>query len=248
MSDTTTENALQGAATEPAELPATETAPETGQEQPATQESTPAKPSQPDPRDQAIRQLAFEQRETRRQLQAAREQLERIQPRDPNAQPTPAEYDAQLEQRAAQLIERRETAAKQEAAIARGNAAFPDFTQRCNQIAEMGAADNPAFMATIWEVPEAHQVISDLAEHPAEAARILKLPPARMALELAKLSQAIATPAAAPAPVKATTAAPPPIKPLDTAPRGEVNPATMSSEQFKEYWNKTTRSGVRPGF
>ena len=259
MSDTTEHDARQAAATEPsATEPAvppatTETAPAPGQEQTPPAESTAATPDakadpKGDPRDRAIRQLAFEQRETRRQLQAAREELERLHPRDPNAPPAPAELDRIVEERARALIEQRETQGRTEAAIAAGNAAYPDFTERCNELAAMGAADNPAFMSTIWKIPEGHKVIAELAGNPADAARILKLPPVDLALELAGMAARIsAAPAPAPAPAKATSRAPPPITPLATAARTEVNPETMSEAAFQAWWNKQPRARSRPG-
>jgi hypothetical protein len=262
MSDTTEQDARQALATEPsftepANPPATETAPAPGQEQPPPADSTTVKPDpkadpKADPRDRAIRQMAFEQRETRRQLQAARDELERIHPRDPNAPPAPADIERMVQERAQALIEHRETQGRTEAAIAAGNAAYPDFTERCNELASMGAADNPAFMSTIWKIPDGHKVIVELAGNPADAARILKLPPVDLALELAGLAQRIsaapsAAPAPAPAPERATSRAPPPITPLATAARTEVNPETMSEAAFQVWWNKQTRARSRPG-
>lgn len=220
--------------------PETETAP--GAETTPPTEDKPADPPKPapDPRDRAIRQLAFEQRETRRQLQAAREQLERNQPpRDPNAPPSQADFERQVQERAQAMIERQETTARSEAWIAKGNAEYPDFTERCNDLANLGAGENPAFMAAIGRLDNGHKVIADLAANPGETARILRLPAVDLAIELAGIGHRIAT--APPPAAKPTTQAPPPIRPLQTTARAEVRPENMDSDEFQIYYNKKTR-------
>lgn len=259
MTDTTTDDAKQAAATEPsATEPATpqvvprgtpapandKTAPAPGQEQDPPDEAKPAAPKPPDPKDLAIRRLAFEQRETKRQLKEAQERLERAQPKDPNAPLTQADIDRQVEERAQAIIAQREQAAKNEAWVAKGNAEFPDFNERCNVLADIGAGDNPAFMTAIGRLPEGHKVIAELAADPAEATRILKLSPVELGLELAGISARIAAPEAPepapPTPIP-TTKAPPPIRPLATASRAETSPENMTSEQYQKWWNKRTR-------
>ena len=178
----------------------------------------------------------------KREAQELREQLARLQPpRDPNAPPSQADFDRVVQQRAQQLIEQREATAKSEQWVSAGNAEYSDFTARCNQLADLGAAENPAFMQAIGELPAGHKVIADLAENPAEAARILKLPPIRMALELANVSARLA--AAPPPPPKPVSQAPPPIRPLSTQARAEKNPEAMSSDEYQRWWNdRTTRT------
>lgn len=250
MSGTTESDARAAAATEPsatetqtAILPETrtETAPGADTDPPDdTQPAEPPKPATPDPRDRAIRQLAFEQRETRRQLQAAREALERAQPqRDPNAPLTQADFDRVVEQRAQALNEQREAAARSDTWVSAGNAEFADFTSRCNALADMGAAESPGFMQTLGEIPDGHRVIAELADNPAEAARILKLPPIRMALELAAVSARLA--AAPPPPAKAVSQAPPPIRPLTTQARADTNIANLDGDAFLRAWQRRKR-------
>ncbi len=214
-------------------------APEPGTEQDPPAEDPKADTTpKPDPRDRAIRQMAFDLRETRRQAAAAQAALDKLQPRDPKAPPTQADFDRQVQQRAEALVAQRETAAKSEAWIAAGNTDYADFTERCNALADMGAAENQAFMQTIGKLPGGHKVVAELAADPAEAARILKLAPIDLALELAGLSQRIA---AKPATPKPTTQAPPPIRPLATAARAELNPDRMEPAEFQKWWNKKTR-------
>lgn len=244
MSDTTHDaRATEPSATESQTdiQPETETAP--GAETEAPTEEKPADPPKPapDPRDRAIRQLAFEQRETRRQLQAAREQLERNQPpRDPNAPPSQADFERQVQERAQAMIEQQETTARSEAWIAKGNAEYPDFTERCNELAALGAGENPAFMAAIGRLPDGHKVIADLAANPGETARILRLPAVDLAIELAGIGHRIAsTPAPA---AKPTTQAPPPIRPLQTTARAEVNLSNLDGAAFRSAFLKQFRT------
>lgn len=250
MSDTTTTDAQAAAATEPsateqqtAPPPETRTdaAPgaDTTDPKPDDKPADPPKPP-PDPRDRAIRQLAFEQRESKRELAAAREELARLQPRDPNAPPSQAEFDRLVAERAAAMLQAREAQSKTEVWINKGNAEYADFTERCNELANMGAQGNQAFIDAIGELPDGHKVIAELAASPADAARILQLPPLSMGIELASMAHRIAS--APPPPPKPTTQAPPPIRPLATASRAEVNLNTLDGDAFLAAWNKKTRT------
>lgn len=246
MSETTDVDAGQAAATEPSATETQTTQPETRTDPaPGAETTTPPPEEKPiekpalDPKDREIRRLAFEQREARRQLAAANEQLERIQPRDPNAPPSPEQYQRDIEVQAQKLIEQREIRERTETAIAAGNAEYPDFNERCNQVAQMGAAENAAFMGTIWKLPAAPAVIAQLSENPAETARILSLPPLDLALELAAMSHRItATPAPTPAP-KPTTQAPPPIRPLATQARTETRLEDLDGDAYLEAYRKS---------
>lgn len=254
MTDTALSDARQAAATEPsatepAPLPAKDDAPAPGTEQTPPTDAKPAdeKPK-PDPKDLAIRRLAFEQRETQRQLKATREALERAQPaKDPNAPLTQADIDRLVDERAEAKLAAREQTAKNEAWVAAGNADYPDFTEKCNVLADIGAGDNPAFMAAIGKLPAGHKVVAELAADPAEATRILKLSPVELALELAGISTRIAV-ATAPEPkaepvLVPVTKAPPPIRPLAAAAtaRTDKRPEDMSSDEYQAYWNKRSR-------
>lgn len=239
MSDTSNNQATEPSATESQTdtQPATETAPGAETTTPTT-ETPPAdetKPT-PDPRDRAIRQMAFEARETRRQLQALRDEQARANPRDPNAPPSQADLEQAVEQRAQALVEQRAQAEATQTWVAAGNAAFPEFTGMCNELASMGAAENPAFMAAINRVTDGHKVIAELAADPAETARILKLPAVDLAIAVATMSHRIA--AAPPPPPRQTTQAPPPIRPLATAARAEVNLSNLEGAAFRSAFLK----------
>lgn len=248
MSETTTTDVREASATEPSATetqidpqPATRTDPAPGAETTTPEPESKPLPGKPhlDFKDKEIRRIAEEQRETRRQLRVAQEQLERIQPRDPNAPPSPEQYQRDIEVQAQKLIEQREIRERTETAIAAGNAEYPDFNERCNQVAQMGAAENAAFMGTIWKLPAAPAVIAQLSENPAETARILSLSPIDLALELAAMSHRItATPAPTPAP-KPTTQAPPPIRPLATQARTETRLEDLDGDAYLAAYRKS---------
>lgn len=237
MSETTTDDATQGAPQgDTAPQPATETAPPPGTEQATpTEPQTAAEPPKPDPRDRAIRQMAFEARENKRQLQAATEALAKLNPPDPNAPPTQAELDRLVDQRATVLVEQRETQARSTAWIAAGNADFPDFTERCNTLADLGAGSNAAFMAAVSKIGAAHKVVAELASNPGEAVRVLALPPVDMAVELAAMSYRIG---AAQPPPKPTTQAPPPIRPITGTARAEPDPSKMDGDEYLRWFRE----------
>lgn len=245
-SQTSDHDARQAAATEPSRTEpetspeTTETAPPPGTEQPAPDEAKPPERTKEELAERALRRTFVEARETERKLRLAQEQLERLKPpRDPNAPPSQEEFDRAVEQRAAAMLEQRETATRSEAWIAKGNAEYPDFTERCNDLANLGAGENPAFMAAIGRLDNGHKVIADLAANPGETARILRLPAVDLAIELAGIGHRIAT--APPPAAKPTTQAPPPIRPLATTARAEVRPENMDSDEFQIYYNKKTR-------
>lgn len=252
MTDTALSDARQAAATEPSAtepatpLPATDkTAPAPGSEQDPPDEAKPADaPKPPDPKDLAIRRLAFEQRETKRKLKEAQDRLAVAQPKDPNAPLTRADIDRHIEERAQAIIAEREQKATNEAWVAKGAAEYSDFNARCNVLADLGAGENPAFMAAIGKLPTGHKVIAELADDPAEVTRILELSPVELGMEIASISARISAadaPDPAPPPPVVVTAAPPPIKPLATRARADVRPEDMSSEQYMAWWNKRTR-------
>jgi hypothetical protein len=248
MSDTTTrdDDARQAAATEPSQTEpetspetTTETAPPPGTEQtpPAVR---PAERTQAELDQRALRRTFIEAREHERELRLVKEQLARLQPpRDPNAPPSQEEFDRAVQERAEAVIQQRAQAEATQTWVAAGNAAYPDFTERCNELASMGAAENPAFMAAIGRVENGHKVIAELASDPAETARILKLSPVDLAIAVASMSHKIA--AAPPPPPKPTTQAPPPIRPLATAARAEVNLSNLDGAAFRSAFLKQYR-------
>lgn len=246
MSDTTTDDDDAKPSGQRTDQPANDAKPGSQPPNPEGEGEPPAPPDdkpKPDPRDRAIRQLAFAEREAKRQLKELQDRAAQSEPpRDPNAPPSQADIERIISERVTATIAQREQAAASEAWIAKGTADYPDFNERCNALADMGAGQNPAFMAAIGKLPEGQRVISDLADHPAEAHRILTLPPVELALELAAMAARLA---AAPAPVKPSSSAPAPIRPLTATSRAEVDPERMTEAQYQDYWNKKTRRSRR---
>lgn len=244
MSDTTaTDDARQAAATEPSQTEpetspetTTETAPPPGTEQTPPADAKPERTKE-ELAERALRRTFIEQRETERRLRLVQEQLARLQPpREPGAPPSPEEFDRAVQERAEALNQQRAQAEATQTWVAAGNAAYPDFTERCNELASMGAAENPAFMAAIGRVTDGHKVIAELAADPAETARLLKLPAVDLAIAVASMSHRIA--AAPPPPPRQTTQAPPPIRPLATAARAEVNLSNLDGAAFRSAFLK----------
>lgn len=249
------DDARQAAATEPS-VTEPETKPVADKTPPAPSAETDEpgaapveKPKVLDARDKAIRALAVEQRELRRQLAAERERADRAAPaKDPNAPLSQADFDKLVDERAEAKVAERERTTKTEAWIAAGNAEYADFTVKCNEIADMGG-NTPSFVAAIGRVPAGHKVVAHLAEEPAEAVRILKLPPVEMAIEISAIAHRLAAEATAaeavepePKPVTRMAA---PIKPISTTARAEPRPETMSESQYQKYWNERTRGKNR---
>ena len=139
------------------------------------------------------------------------------------------------------MIDRREGKARVDTFQAAGMAEYSDWNDRCDQIADMGGAENKAFMRAITAIPGGHKIVADLAENPVEAARILALPDIEMTIALVGMRQRSASEATRTATVAAVSKAPPPIKPITATARAEVNLATMSEADFQKEWNKRTR-------
>lgn len=117
----------------------------------------------------------------------------------------PQPNQAEIDRKATEIANQREFQRKFDAFDALGRKEFPDFREKCNTLASIGASERPDFMPIVLDMPEAHKIIVQLADNPDEAERILSLPTPRLALELAKLS--LAKP-------KPVSSAPEPIKPL----------------------------------
>lgn len=139
---------------------------------------------------------------------------------DGNERPAPsANSDDIVERKAAELIEQRAFKNRIDSWAEAGNRDFKDdFTDRCNLIAGLGPG--PEFMAIVTDpdvVKDGHKVVAELADDPEEAQRILRLPPVKMALELARIGDRLATPRS-PAP-KQISKVPAPVSPVGGQPQ-----------------------------
>jgi hypothetical protein len=135
-------------------------------------------------------------------------------------------------------IERR--AQEKAVAIAQAN----EFNKQCNSIVEVGKKEfkdwdeavknlnlvgalgqgvSPEFLETAVELKSPHKVLHYLGTNLEEAEKIAKLPPKRMALEMARVEALLNAPAA-PAPAPAVSNAPPPVIPVG----GAAKPGALS--------------------
>lgn len=106
---------------------------------------------------------------------------------------------------------------------------FPDFRERCQELARMGGHQRD-FVELIVGMEDGHTVAARLAENPEEAVRILHLPPSRMAMELGRMSAKGLEPVKPP-----QSAAPPPIKPLGGNGRADGD-ANLTDDQWYAKW------------
>jgi hypothetical protein len=114
-----------------------------------------------------------------------------------------------------------------------GRKDFPDFVDRCNTIASLGAAENPVFMQAVTSMDDGHQVVARLAENPQKAMEILSLPPVAMAVALARYANN--TPAPKPPPV---STAPKPVKPISGAAKVDPDLTKASDSEWYRQWVK----------
>lgn len=185
----------------------------------------------------ALAEARSNERETKRQLEALTAQKAPPSPPPVVTQPevVPA---SEVEKRAAQLLDERQ------------------FVDACNDIADAGAAKHPDFgeavrnFELLGEMPKAFleavtalgkddgaKVYYDLGKDPAEAARVFRLPPVKMAMELQKM--AAATPK-----IAAISKVPDPIEPITpNRGRGDAEPDPVKdSAAWTAWFNKARRN------
>ena len=209
------------------ETPATEQAPETGTEQ---QDAEPQKDDPPRPKhkpwfQERIDTVTREKYEAIRRAEAAEALAERLSKGEAPKQDIPQDIDSLAEKKAAELVQQREFNAKCDAIYSSGNGEFgQEWDTTLANFGMLGGLNQP-FLEAVTELPDAHKVLHQLGSDMDAAARIMSLPPIKMAFELAKLSSK---------PVKTApvTKAPPPIAPLDGAGSpggGEPDPSNVAA-------------------
>lgn len=211
---------------------------------------------------QLTRQKGDLERE-RLQLQAELEAAKKTAPKDEGGEPTrepsqsvttgPQPTIQELVQMEAQRLREAEKFRDSVNTVMKdGHAKYDDFDTRCNFLADLGATENPAFMATIVDLEGGHDIIAKLSEEPEEAQRIFALPPVKLAAELGRMSAKLTTPAAAPKKeTKPISSAPPPIKTIDgsakptTAPSSDDNDADWFAKRMRQREEKKLGRGAR---
>lgn len=105
---------------------------------------------------------------------------------------------------------------------------FEDFGERIENFRKIGGMQ-PALVEIAQELGNPAKILYDLAADPDEAARIMELPPARMAAAVAKLVAKPPVKAAAP------SKAPPPITRVTGTASPEPDPEKMSAKEWREW-------------
>jgi hypothetical protein len=160
-------------------------------------------------------------------------QGQQLDPNQGQKPPTQAEYQAAVRQEAARIAEAQAYQSKLVSFDNAGRKDFPDFVDRCNTIASLGAAENPVFMQAVTSIDDGHKVVAQLAENPQKAMEILSLPPVAMAVALARYAQN--TPAPKPPPV---STAPKPVKPISGAAKVDPDLTKASDSEWYRQWVK----------
>jgi hypothetical protein len=243
MSETIEPAAPEGVAAPP---PAQDEAPQPGTEQ----ENQAAKPEgEGEQKDQPKRKPWFQERiddlvrekwDERRRAEAAEAELATIRQGQSLQQPaqdgqklplTAADIDRLANERAAHIAAEQRFNADCNKVYNEGKAAHADFDEAVQGLSML--APRREFFEAVTELPDAANVYYHLGKNLDEAARILRLPPVKMAVELAKLSSG-----AKPKPV---SRAPAPIQPVNGAARGEPDPDKMSIGDWVKWREKQIR-------
>jgi hypothetical protein len=222
----------------------------------AEQAADQAKPLYPAWFQRRIDQLSAERSEARRENEALKQQLDVVLSRltqTTAAQPAadaqdaapaqakpvaaapvkPALIDADIDrlvaERAAQLSKVKSLDEACNKVYETGAEEFPDFEDKLGTFKLLGGVQ-PHFLEMMTALPNAHKVLYELGKDPDNAERVMRMEPARAAIELAKLDAKLGAPAS-----RAVSRAPAPIKPVDATSRAESDPENMSMSEFVKW-------------
>lgn len=116
-----------------------------------------------------------------------------------------------------------------------GKDEFDDFDRTINTFSMFNGIPN-SVLDIVTDMPKGHAVLYALGKDPDLIEKVVKMSPAKQALELARLEAGLNKPVA-----KAISNAPAPVKPLDGSGRSEEDPSKMSMEDFVAWRAKTAR-------
>ena len=201
-------------------------------------EAEPEKPKQTPWWQKRIDDITREKHDARREADNLRAQLTALAAPDPATQPDPAQpagqqpkqmtqaqIDAMVDQRAEQKRQAADFNAKCNETFDKGKADFPDFEQSLANFRLLGGMP-PSLIEAALETGEGHKVLYELGKNPDDAARIMQMPPARMAVAVARLAMA-------PAKQATISKAPAPISPIGS---GVVTTADPSDKDSMDAW------------
>lgn len=150
----------------------------------------------------------------------------------PAPDPQPAVSDEEIERRVTERAAQMNAAARFNDACNSvadtGKKEFKDWDETLRNLTMVGAIGkdvSPDFLETAIELKDAHKILHYLGGNLEEAGKIAKMPPKKMALEMARIEASIHAPAPVPAPAPISSA-PAPVVPIT----GAAKPGTPSIE------------------
>jgi hypothetical protein len=177
------------------------------------------------------------QREAERErVKALEERVEALiraqgQSAAPATQPTaPAVPQGDMEAMVAAEVTRRQFDEACNNTYSAGKHKFQDFDDAVKGFSLIGGAPKP-FLEAVTALDHGADVFYTLGKDPGEAIRIINLPPAKQAIELARLEAKIT----APPPPKPVSRAPSPISPIATGHEVDENAEPDPAENPKAY-------------
>jgi hypothetical protein len=252
MSETTELPAAENAAATPAEPTSPEPGTEAAGPRPQQAETTPnetegeqeQRPKRTPWFQERIDTLTREKWDERRRADAAEQALQLIRHtqasngQQPPAEgqpraPTQAEIDRLATERAKQIAAEQQFNAACNKVYEDGKGSHADFDEAVRGIGMLtGGAPPREFLDAVTALPDGAEVYYQLGKNLDEAARIMQLPPVRMAVELAKLSGK---------PARAKSNAPAPIQPVGGTTRGEPDPDKMPMSEWVRWREEQLR-------
>jgi hypothetical protein len=145
-----------------------------------------------------------------------------------------------LESRAAQIAAEREFNRTCDEIAFKGKETFPDFDSKIANFQKLGGLP-PALIEAAIEAGPSHQILHYLGEHMDEAAKVLVMPPLKMAVAVAKLGDKLTK-------VKSTSQVDEPIRPLTGRTPNEAttgNPDDMPLDKWMAWREKQVEARRR---
>ncbi len=219
--------------TEPADHPDAAVEPEGEKKPEATEEPAPKRRPW---WENAIAEARAAERAAKRELAETLARVPKATPA-PTAPPADAVPVAEVEKRAREMADEGRFIETCNEIAGLGEAKYPDFDDAVKNFAMLGEMPKP-FLEGITALgkDDGARVYYELGKNPDEAARIFKLPPVRMAVELAKLS-------AVQPKVAAVSKAPAPIEPITSrVVRADAEPdAAKEPAEWTRWFNEQRR-------
>lgn len=218
--------------------PAAEPAPEAqtkaeATETPAEPETAPDEPEKPKQTpwfQKRIDELTRARWDAAREADQLRQEIAALRQPQADADGNPVPVPADPVEIARQMVEQQRFDDTCNSIYEKGAGEFTDFDQALANFRLLGGLPRPLIEAA-QETDAPHAVLYDLGKNPEEAARILSLPPIRMAAAVAKLAAKTITP-----PAPKVSKAPAPVVPVGGNGRAEKDP--FSDDAPIDAWMK----------